>query len=225
MVASSPIQYDDHSTVSSTAGPTQQQQQQSQSSTTMLELQSSGAVMQQPLSHDADSSPLMASPQQQQSNRSGGHFAPTSVHSPNNPQQQQQPQPQSQPQSQPVDIHAYQPPWKNLIEYANHGATPPERLNTTSPRYQQLIGQVSLRSFSLPSFAGRRDLFHHDGYPRRSLAHTHTHKRSERGLIIVADDQAALTGLSRAIRLLHSDPSAPTGSRCVLVSCFPTPHR
>lgn len=103
----------------------------------MLELQSTGQLMQQQQSGpDADSSPLMAD--QQQSNRPGGHFGPASVHSPANPQQ-----------PQPVDIHAYQPPWKNLIEYANHGATPPDRLNTASPRYQQLIGQVSF------SFASR----------------------------------------------------------------------
>lgn len=48
-----------------------------------------------------------------------------------------------------AEIHAYQPPWKSLIEYAH--SQPPgqaERLNPASPRYQQLIGQVSL--------AGRR---------------------------------------------------------------------
>lgn len=123
MVASSPIQYDDHSTVSSTAGNAQQQQQTSQvnSALQMLELQ--------PAPDHSAGPPTEASPQR----LSGQHYNSASlanVHSPN--------------QMQPVDIHAYQPPWKNLIEYAHHSQQPnQDRLNAQSPRYQRLINQVS----------------------------------------------------------------------------------
>lgn len=70
--------------------------------------------------------------------------------------------PELQQQQQPLEVHAYQPNWKTLIDYAHqhrHQAnphphphphpsagqqtTPPDRLNAASPRYQQLIGQVS----------------------------------------------------------------------------------
>jgi hypothetical protein len=85
-----------------------------------------------------------------------------SVPDPDSPQQQQQQQqtqqqsrpaaatvhsPQTTQSNQPVDIHAYQPPWKGLLEYAQQApGTPqqPDRLNSSSPRYQQLIGQVSV---------------------------------------------------------------------------------
>ena len=110
MVASSPIQYDDHSTVSSTAGALGGQQQAS-----------GGPV-------GGQIGELAAL----------GGERPAAVHSP---------------VAQQLDIHAYQPPWKSLLEYAHHqqqqqqqprGATPPDRtLNPTSPRYQQLMGQVS----------------------------------------------------------------------------------
>lgn len=61
-------------------------------------------------------------------------------------------------QASQAEIQAYQPPWKNLIDYAQaHQAgqqqqqptdqSPSERsLNAASPRYQQLMGQVSVCS-------------------------------------------------------------------------------
>lgn len=84
----------------------------------------------------------------------GGGGGPADPESPQQIQQQQQRQPaaaptvQSPPHSnQPLDIHAYQPPWKGLVEYAQQApesaAQQPDRLNAASPRYQQLIGQVS----------------------------------------------------------------------------------
>jgi len=65
-----------------------------------------------------------------------------------------------------ADIHAYQPPWKTLVEYAAHQRnqlattdtspahqqhrTSPNQasrqVDVSSPRYQQLIGQVSVFS-------------------------------------------------------------------------------
>lgn len=124
MVASSPIQYDDHSTISSTPGAQQQQSQSVGGQPMQLELQA----------RENETSPNSlsgADPHQQQQQQRQQHYVqPCSVHSPG---------------TQPVDIHAYQPPWKNLIDYANQqqpGATPPDRLNAASPRYQQLMSQV-----------------------------------------------------------------------------------
>lgn len=119
MVATSPIQYDDHSTVSSAPSANNQQQ----AGGPPLELQQpAGAPLQQ-------AEPTAASPQQR-------HYQPAanSVQSP---------------AGQASDILAYQPPWKNLIEYAHQqqqqsAAAPPDRMSTASPRYQQLIGQVSI---------------------------------------------------------------------------------
>lgn len=131
LVASSPIQYDDHS-VSSAAGglPAQQLQQRSSSA---------GQV---PNMHElhGPTSPQ----QQQQAHLAGAHqgqpFPLAGLESPSAGQQ--------------ADIQAYQPPWKSLIEYAagssalaGHGDT--RQVNAASPRYQQLMGQVSERtSFS-----------------------------------------------------------------------------
>lgn len=122
MVATSPVQYEDHSTVSSTPGP--------------------GA----PPGGVACAEP--SSPERQQYQQQPAQ------------QHQQAPSVQSPTQQQPVDIHAYQPPWKNLIDYAQQqqqqsqqpaptvttaGAGPQsDRLNAASPRYQRLMSQVSL---------------------------------------------------------------------------------
>lgn len=56
----------------------------------------------------------------------------------NNLQQQQQ---------QAMDIQSYQPPWSSLIDYAHQQPTP-DSIDTNSPRYQQLMSQVSLRKYS-----------------------------------------------------------------------------
>lgn len=132
LVASSPIQYDDHSTVSSL--PSQQQQQSSSAP-------NGGAQVAAMLELQAPVSPS----QQSGLSAPGGHalapgapFAP--VHSPGGP----------------VEIHAYQPPWKNLIEYAsgavpanpNTASQPPSDVrpvSAASPRYQQLMSQVSVQ--------------------------------------------------------------------------------
>lgn len=112
----------------------------------------------------------------------GGPIGAADDESPNADQNRHQQQQQQQYTIQSVqgsaspqqaDIHAYQPPWKNLIDYAHqhpsmgapnqqqqpqptgpanatsanttaaNQSQQPDRLNTTSPRYQQLIGQVS----------------------------------------------------------------------------------
>lgn len=120
MVASSPVQYDDHSTLS--AGTPGQQPASGNPNTgagRMLELQTASQQQQQQ--------------QQQEEEAAGGHYG--EPHSPAS-----------------VDIHGYQPPWKNLLEYAHQhqqqqapGSGPAEaRLNPASPRYQQLMGQVSV---------------------------------------------------------------------------------
>lgn len=117
MVASSPIQYQDE--------------------------QSSGALTaaNTPLGGLGSGSNDPTSPQQQQSG---------AVQSP----QSAQTAPSVTSQQQSVEIHAYQPPWKGLAEYAQqqqagqtgNSAAQQDRLNTSSPRYVQLIGQVSRTS-------------------------------------------------------------------------------
>lgn len=131
MVASSPIHYqDDHSSATNT-----------------------------PPGNSNDPSSPQTLPRQQQS--------ATPVQSPQLIQQQQQRQQQQatltttgnthSSHHQAIDIHAYQPPWKSLADYAAQQtqttATPGqlERVNTASPRYQQLIGQVSQSSVNVSS--------------------------------------------------------------------------
>lgn len=141
MVATSPIQYDDHSTVSSTPSANQQQQANSSLTASVLDTMQAtgGPPMQRP--EGAPQSPL----DQQQQQRH--HY-----------QQAQSNSVQSPVAQSATDILTYQPPWKNLIDYAHHHqqqqqqqqqqsasglATPPDRISTASPRYQLLIGQVS----------------------------------------------------------------------------------
>lgn len=47
-----------------------------------------------------------------------------------------------QQQQQPIEIQSYQPPWSSLIDYAHQQPTP-DSIDTNSPRYQQLMSQVS----------------------------------------------------------------------------------
>ena len=41
----------------------------------------------------------------------------------------------------PADIHSYEPPWKALCDFALHSDL--DRLNPSTPNYQQLINQVN----------------------------------------------------------------------------------
>lgn len=151
MVAASPIQYDDHSTVSSTleANVNHQQQQQQNPHPVMLELRGgAGGAAAASGELVSGSSPLTGSDSRQQVQ----HFSPSSHH------HQQHPPPQA---NGPADIHAYQPPWENLIDYAQQqagSATPSDmagatgQLDPASPRYQQLISQVSFSLSLSPPF-------------------------------------------------------------------------
>lgn len=119
MVAASPVEYDDHSTLVS---PREQQSRLAPDAV-------------RPASRAPDSP----------------HFAPV----------QPQPQPQS---AKPLDIQAYQPPWSSLADYAQqHYASQQQQQprpdsagaelgppipDADSPRFQQIIGQVSSTEYN-----------------------------------------------------------------------------
>ena len=42
----------------------------------------------------------------------------------------------------PVDVHAYEPPWKALCDFALHSDL--DRLNPNGPPYQNIVNQVRL---------------------------------------------------------------------------------
>lgn len=46
----------------------------------------------------------------------------------------------------PVEVHAFAPPWKALAEFALHNDL--DRLDPSTPHFQQLINQVSPRTFN-----------------------------------------------------------------------------
>ncbi|KAH8040393.1 hypothetical protein HPB51_010173 [Rhipicephalus microplus] len=41
---------------------------------------------------------------------------------------------------QPLEVHAYQPPWKALAEYAMH----PNEVDPTTPHFQHLVNQARI---------------------------------------------------------------------------------
>ena len=45
----------------------------------------------------------------------------------------------------PVEVHAFAPPWKALAEFALHNDL--ERIDPSTPHFQQLINQVSAPLF------------------------------------------------------------------------------
>ena len=46
----------------------------------------------------------------------------------------------------PVEVHAFAPPWKALAEFALHNDL--ERIDPSTPHFQQLINQVSFNSIN-----------------------------------------------------------------------------
>ena len=62
----------------------------------------------------------------------------------------------------PADIHSYEPPWKALCDFALHSDL--DRLNPSTPNYQQLINQVNtfIQLFNLKEIVRNcRNMFHH----------------------------------------------------------------